>query len=375
MSLDQEMAGRLHDAMTHFQYEHSRAVNPNPTAKWRITSALQKSIRRGYADSARFFARSLLTLDREYFYRRMAVISMEDVGAGNPQLVAMYLYASRFKTVRAKYGEYKVAEFFADQFARAIKDRNACDLLVCADWHPDYAKQRAEFFHYDPEMLAEGALGTDDEIERTIALWYLMGTSTFTSPVLPPRSGSKEWFKKVNYDLGVSELGAYISKWGASKQREGHPITIGNTIRLAAKSTGFTEDRLIKGPSIGRYPPCALDMHTREGKHAIAMLSKDIGNLYQYSKLADINKSIGIVLFRLEGHQVDRRMHYPQTPWIQKKTEESFMMSACGDIELGLQLMETVYDYMDELNEKRRYALSKTSVQVDHFDGATIPNL
>ncbi len=368
MSLDREMAERLHDTMTRFPYEHSRAVNPNPTAKWRITSALQKSIRRGYADCARFFARSLLTLDREYFYRRMAVISMEDVGAGNPQLVAMYLYASRFKTVRAKYGEYKVAEFFADQFARSLKDRNACDLLVCADWHPDYAEQRTGFFHYGHEMLAECALDTDDEIERTIAMWYLMGTSTFTSPVLPPRSGSKEWFKKVNYDLGVSELGAYISKWGASKQREGHPITIGNTIRLAAKSTGFTEDMLIKGPSIGRYPPSALDMHTREGKHAIAMLSKNISCLNQYSKLADINKAIGIVLFRLEGHQVDRRMHYPKSPWIQDKTEEAFMMSACGNIELGLQLMKTVSDHMDELHDKRRYALEKAGGKIGEFE-------
>ena len=53
---------------------------PHRFDKWVCSSALQKSLRRGYLDTALLMARAFLDNDPAYFWRRINVIMLEDVG-------------------------------------------------------------------------------------------------------------------------------------------------------------------------------------------------------------------------------------------------------------------------------------------------------
>lgn len=350
----------LRRAMHAYEFTPIEMKPVNPSAKWRIVSALQKSIRRGYQDHADYYAQALLSFDKSYFLYRMAVVSMEDVGAGDPALVLAFLYAARFKGVREQYGEAKLGSFFARKMAASVKDRNACDLLVCADWHPDYKDQRHDYYHATSAKLMQYVMDAADPIEETIALWYLRGTTEFKSPVLPERSGDVKSFIEVCAAKGNPPISAEISRWGSSKQREGHPITIGLTCRYASVALGkYTEDALLELPMLGNYISAAIDVHTREGKIALSNLAKQ---LVGFDEIKDKMEALGTVLFRLEGHQVNKRLSYPMSEWIQKKTEESFMFSACGNMRKGYHLKEWLETKLDVLTDKRGYALFSQNV-------------
>jgi len=50
-------------------------------------SALQKSIRRGLEEEAMFWAAELETRYHDYLWKRLQVISVEDIGIADPQVV------------------------------------------------------------------------------------------------------------------------------------------------------------------------------------------------------------------------------------------------------------------------------------------------
>jgi replication-associated recombination protein RarA len=74
--------------------------------KWRITSAMQKTIRRGHTHCAIRFATMLHSIDATYCWRRLCVVALEDC-FGDPLAVALALEANRSFRFRQQLGELR----------------------------------------------------------------------------------------------------------------------------------------------------------------------------------------------------------------------------------------------------------------------------
>ena len=108
------------------QYNHvPRATNlKNMQSRWKVTSAMQKAIRRGHVDIAQRMATALVRGCPNYFWSRIAIIAMEDVMFANLDLVAETIYISSNKPFD-KYPELELAGYITEKLAKSNKDRSA----------------------------------------------------------------------------------------------------------------------------------------------------------------------------------------------------------------------------------------------------------
>ncbi len=97
--------------------------------RWRLASALQKSVRRGHTHCATKFAAQLHSIDPVYAWRRLCVIALEDC-FGDPLAAALTLEANRSFRFRQQLGELKVLAAVTTGLAEGTKSRAICDSLV-----------------------------------------------------------------------------------------------------------------------------------------------------------------------------------------------------------------------------------------------------
>src|SRR5450759_4142301 len=113
--------------------------------QWVVVSLLQKSIRRGEAETARRAAFTLFAQKGYAIWRRFMVIAFEDVGAASPDAVAMTVAASTDPGWRkASGGDLLIAIQLARVLAEAPKSRSAEHLITSAQHHPSLAKARMQ---------------------------------------------------------------------------------------------------------------------------------------------------------------------------------------------------------------------------------------
>ena len=70
----------------------------NPNSKWRLTSCMQKGIRRGDAVMSLNAANALYDIATEYAWKRLSVVTLEDVGFGCIPVMAVLAAISGKKT-------------------------------------------------------------------------------------------------------------------------------------------------------------------------------------------------------------------------------------------------------------------------------------
>lgn len=99
-----------------------------------IISALQKEIRRGNTENAALIAYEMLTTSAEleaYLWQRLQVISVEDIGLGNPNapLLVETLYQMHQRLPRPRGDRYLYAIHAVRFLCGCAKERGSDDLL------------------------------------------------------------------------------------------------------------------------------------------------------------------------------------------------------------------------------------------------------
>src|ERR1035437_9985533 len=111
--------------------------------QWVVVSLLQKSIRRGEAETAQRAAFTLFAQKGYAIWRRFMVIVFGDVGAASLDAVALTVAASTDPSWRKKNGgDLHIAVQLARILAEAFKSRSAEHLVTSAQHHPSFAKLR-----------------------------------------------------------------------------------------------------------------------------------------------------------------------------------------------------------------------------------------
>lgn len=329
--------------------------------KWLGVSCYQKAVRRGDVNTAVIMAQGLAELDLSYLLYRSTVIAVEDVGIGSPLTVAKVLAFIMDRAWVRQQNPQKVGSYLATIMASAGKDRNACDLLAIADWHPSIDRKRMQ--KYADSELATVLLDDSKAIpHRAAAAWLLAGTDRFKSTTMERKSDFGDLMRAYR-EVGMRPEIEYISKQGALMQREGHPIMLPLVDMLAGELTGeIKDDDLVELPKRGKFLSAAIDRHTREGKRSYAYFTKACDPIREFFKLNGIGEgaetnspvhAIGVLMFRVEGHQSRMRLQYPMNDEIWRLADEAACFCAMGDIEQGMELLGLIRANLDVLAKAR----------------------
>lgn len=328
--------------MTPHQLEERLALfSPDPSTlllsipkeqKWMAVSQLQKAIRRGLPDQAATWAHALWNADRSYGLFRMAVIAAEEIGGANPALAARYLESEIRRAWFDERGGSKALVFFAREFALSPKDRSSCDLAGLAKRASVApANLRGEWADAAPfanDMPSLESLALDDALDpraRQTALWMLAGTTRIpvSADMIPATEGDQSLFFSVCQRLCEDEDLKTVIRKSMSLNKEPNPIGLALCRRLALAEGPFISPEPFEAATqtLGNWTLAGIDMHTREGKAAIAQWLKHSKPLQRLmapiSSWSDKLNLLGYLVFRLEGHEVSPKMSYPTAHAIQ----------------------------------------------------------
>jgi hypothetical protein len=158
-----------------------------PDHKWRASSALQKSVRRGRVAMALTMANALLKLDPPYLVRRLPVIALEDVGLGNLDAAEATIWALKNAAWRKRVGgTVRVVLRLVEELASGVKDRSGCDLMAVAGFDPQRAAERQWAAQATARELIEAMATSRDPVSRAIAAWQLSGPAPRESADMRP---------------------------------------------------------------------------------------------------------------------------------------------------------------------------------------------
>jgi hypothetical protein len=301
------------------------------TDTWLAKSALQKAIRRGDVTTAWTAVRVLAQRQPDQLWRRLVVIALEDVGIGDLSLVHQVLTVSGKKSWRAQNGgDEAIANTLVDRLCQAPKCRDACELLVIADLHPSLKKQRTHFLDFNEGQLCEIVADADRDIaERTLAAWLIAGTKRFPAFSLPEVDGSFSVLLDVYRHLGVPDHVLEMARMGSTRTQEGHPLTLPLVWLAADASSAIEPVGLPPSSIIHGWPAEAYDMHTRPGRRALSLFTERSDTLRtlmaRHLSPKDHADFLGSLVFRSEGHLVDRRIVYPGSQALLTRAEAAHL--------------------------------------------------
>lgn len=292
---------------------HTPHCNPVAISPWLAMSMMQKAIRRGETARALRAAATLLQDAPERLWRRMGVIAFEDIGVADLRTVAMVTVALAGKRFRQPLGgEWAVASLLVELMAKAPKNRAADDLFAVLESWPDLAERRTRFAGLSNDQLRVIALGTGPLEVRALAFWYLVGTDRVGSDNLLMRKGNPALAFDLLDELGVAPTMQEIAREGFRRTNElicplVAMLSLENGLRDATANDPIPPSAMITG-----LPAYALDMFTREGRAALALLlSEDVGISAWIKRLtppAGRVEFMAQLLFRVEsGLMLQRR--------------------------------------------------------------------
>jgi hypothetical protein len=310
----------LYKELAEFEMLNIKALPESSiVAKWKMSSALQKSIRRGYVEDSIQYALTYHALDPVGFWNRIVIICLEDTGVADPWAVAMTLAAARSSVWRKKAGgDEKVIRFIIKNLAEAINDRTVADFCQVIENRSLSPEALTLLKSATPQELSTIALSDRPYEVRIAALWMLWG-DRMQNPRLPLGEGSREWFDYTIENMKVPGLVKYITLRGMVACR-GCAMNISYVFiwEMLQKSPyrRVIETELPERFYIGGIPEEAWDKHTRQGKAAYLYFYKACSIVSDFLTSRgivgndDIIRAIGIAMFINESAILGRKVDF-----------------------------------------------------------------
>jgi hypothetical protein len=301
--------------------------------KWLLTSCLQKSVRKGFAELARHYASELYELERSHLLYHLSIIALEDIGLGNLPVVHEFMQTQIRKTNIDEKGGKNYILSVVNNFALSVKDRSAHELTELANFHSNPLDA-------DDEHLKTLFLNDEKPIvNRMIAGWEILGAQKLKNPMVMNKIDDLDKFVEINQKIVSSSQVIDIMKDAYLIHREPHFIALGLLSYLFEKEKGKKIGKYETGTFVEKkYQPelidstwlvDAIDWTTREGKLAIHEFCKEPVESVKYLKTHNVisddrlEQAIGLLFARYSGNQVDKRLAYPSAVVILKLNEKT----------------------------------------------------
>lgn len=299
--------------------------------KWILSSAMQKSIRRGNEAVAVSIALRLQALDSRYLRRRLPVIALEDVGLGSIETcieVITVCSSSRYWTGNATQSiSYMVAAM-----ARAIKSRAACDALCWSGVHPSRKELARSIDSLKPIDLA--AVAADDDrptIERVLAS-RLFGDKFLSGTFLKSPDAERDF------------LGLFVQRLPVPKSIEwlvrhrhgtaGMAMMLPLIFNIAGRTHVQPGNEFpLSSELCGGVPLAALDQYTRLGRTVVSELFGCSTKLQKFAQQKihcnQPQTAISLALFQVDSAYLNQVLSSPELQEIRIRSEEA-ELSATG---------------------------------------------
>ena len=149
----------------------TKTESPLPLDPWTASSLLQKAIRRGDTDLAQWAAATLHRQRGASIWRRMVLVTYEDLGIGDIALVERVTTISTDRNARASLGsDTEIIAQLVAELAAAPKDRSADYLICTAIRNADLDEERAALAGLPlQEMIKIAATGPGSLVSRATA--------------------------------------------------------------------------------------------------------------------------------------------------------------------------------------------------------------
>lgn len=300
------------------------------TDKWKMASHLHKAIRHGRPDDAEQGVRWLLDVEPAYARYRMAVIALEDVAAGSPDLIAEAFSGGWTRAHLYTTGP----EFMIDQaraWAEATKDRTPCAWISCVRFLEEFEQEHGPWPLVTLGKARRMAFDTSRPWwERGLAAWRAVGSNVFRSRALPSIPGDWDAYVYEASQLGLSDELMACMRVGGKVQGEAHPIFLPLVGQAQQEEQVSVATREI--PFLGYAGPwlsSSLDMHTSEGKRALGDLLRSrrgwARELSRGTTPKAVEEAVGRLWFWMEGGLLDKYLAYPTSQKIDEDTKLAIM--------------------------------------------------
>lgn len=330
---------------------------PKTDDRWVLVSNLQKSIRRGLAQTAVGTATKLMAVDPRYFWRRLLVIAYEDVGYGDINLCHDLLKTFRREALQRDLGPEKVAQYFAHELATARKSRSLCDALAMLEFtvRRDHYERQA-FALTEDQLLATVCNQTLPVIDRVAALRHICGYGTFANgrhKTLSP--AHPELMREVCNIQRLTEIETTLFRSGQNVAESLNiPIPIIGTTTRTGQQTEQKAKQLFEGEGGILY--AALDRHTRAGKRSYAKLAKvepTLIRFFDHRPATDPVMVLGVAMFIIEGAVLDRWLVFSESVSLRDEFNQNFLEYAGIGVGDQAEILELVRRSQEQLNHIR----------------------
>jgi hypothetical protein len=352
--IEQKIIAGLGEATTALPNDY-----PHRFDKWVCSSALQKSLRRGYLDTALLMARAFLDNNPTYFWRRINVIMLEDVGIANLPLVNQVLWMSGKRKWIERIGEAKLMAYLVEAICQSPKDRNACEIVQAVDTHLDHKELRQTLPTMPLERL-KALYEQGNPFTATMAAWCLLGTKKYYA----------HHFYAEGHHLGeavemmnLTEEERLTLQLSRGKQVCAIPIgVLGYSPFLKSSVQVIAREQPNNPQFIGHVPACAYDKHTRAGKRAILNWLNTNPRLNSFLK-AHVPQDqwlryVGLAIFALETENVNLRLTYDDWGKPLRQSTEGALLTDDFNTEHLNEFLRIAEGELAGLNEIRKISIA-----------------
>jgi hypothetical protein len=337
---------------------HHHRPSPLAIPLFSALALLQKSLRRNETAFALSAAATLLDQSPERLFRRLAAISVEDVGLANLPLVEFAVSSSASKTFRKHLGgDWPVAAALVTALCRSARDRAVDDCYIVSRNHIELAELRASLGKLTAPELIELLRDRRATFTRAIAAWRAAGAdwSERGSPVGKPLP--KQVFT-VLAETGTSAATVALAARAFTQTREALAPVLAVLEPLRPSGVLDTVD--------DDLPPTMLDraglpvwMHDKFSHPGIAAIKALLGRPCEFSRWVrdqiEPRKRLrfaGETLFRVESGLCLSRVQYPAALTLRRLADENFHGLRLADPREPLELLR---NDLPLLNEVRRH--------------------
>lgn len=333
-----------------------------------MASHLQKAIRRGLADEATWATSHLYDVDRAYLSHRLAVMAVEDVGAGNPAIASLLppakWGAKCFNSTKSE-DDRRAWLRVAATFASSVKDRTPCEWMACEFWLQDFEQMVGPWKHLSPQDCITAAYDQSQPWwYRGLMAWRAVGTDLFPGHSLPVVSG--QWPAWV--EASPLEARPLLLGFGA-RQREAHPVFLPLALHARqADPTAHVARLQLPVLKHREWLSSALDKHTREGQRSLSRfwnqtpLAARQALQAKLAGRADPMEVLGTLFFWLSGSKTDQAWDYQLSRQISLDIKKHWLASLNLS---GRWLVET-FGQSAQLEQAKDWVLPETSPPSPH---------
>lgn len=327
--------------------------------KWIAASSLQKGVRRGNLNLVLRAFETLWNIDPRYARRRVATIAFEDVGLGNPELVAVTAMACSGTKYLPTEKIYPAVYACAVGLASSPKCRSAEHIYTALSFHEDFDLLRDRYAHKSEQQLIDIMLDTDRYLlERSVAAWYLAGTKRFIGGMMYTLKGNFSLFEWATEQLHIDPWQAVMTLTGIRVTQCALPIYW--PLKLSQKECGVSSIRQIKlnhEEYENKIPPYVLDQFTRGGKAVIRSYLSENNSLTRWldKKLPRRcwQMTVDMGLFYLTSDVLDQEYVFAGSDKLKRLSVEADCCRWELKIEDVDQLLKLLSDNLDEIQRRR----------------------